>query len=168
VFTVTITSPTDSSRDDVLAAVQGSGITVVNFTSVDTVVQPDTSGKLGHVLQWTFQVTDSLSNLKNTVAQFTALQNAIAQKNNGMSVSFAIVGTQASAQALAAQNCAAADLIADARTQARKMTAAAGLSVGAIIAVSALSVASPAGALFAPVTYYPVCSLTVKFALTGF
>jgi uncharacterized protein YggE len=169
-FTVTVLSSTDSTRDDVLLALQGSGITVANFNSVYTVTRPDASGRSSvNLLQWTFVVTAPLSNLNATVVQLTALQRTIAQKNNGMSLSFAITGTQLSAQALAGQTCAASDLIADAKAQAQKMATAAGLAVGAIVAVSAASVVTPpADTLFASAMYQPVCSLTVKFAVTGF
>lgn len=167
-FGVYVFSPTDSSRDEVLAALQGSGITAANFTGVYTTTQFVT-GKSQEFLQWSFTIIAPLSNLKNTVGQLSALQQIVAQKKNGMTVSFSVRGTQASAQALAAQNCAATDLVADARAQAQKMASAAGAAVGAVVAVSGSSIATPAAdALFAAPTYQPSCTLTVKFALTGF
>src|SRR2546425_109559 len=64
VFEVTILSPTDASRDDVLAALQGSGITVANFASVYTTTQYNGSGRASQdFLQWTFNLTAPLSNL---------------------------------------------------------------------------------------------------------
>jgi uncharacterized protein YggE len=166
---VTVSSPTDSSRDDVLAALQGSSISVANFESVYTATNYLPQGRSEDSLQWTFSLTAPLNNLKTTTAQLAALQQAIAQKKNGMSLSFSVRGTQASPQALAAQNCALTDLISDARAQAQKMAVAAGGTVGAVLAISGSSNATPPGSgLFATPTYVPLCSLTVKFALTGF
>ena len=62
------------------------------------------------------------------------------------------------------------DLIADARAQALKLSAAAGMGLGAILAISGGTVGpDPSGlGLFAAPVFYPVCSLTVKFALGAF
>jgi uncharacterized protein YggE len=169
VFNVAVTSPVTSSRDDIVAALQGSGVTAANFTSVYTSTQPGPSGRGAQdVLQWNFQLVAPLSSLKNTVAQLTSQQRTIAQKNNGISLSFGVAGAQTSPQALAGANCAPADLIADARAQAQKMASAAGLTLGSVVGVSSTSVATPAEALFSSAIYQPACSLTVKFALTGF
>ena len=91
----------------------------------------------------------------------------MAKKDNGMSLAYALRGTQASPQALAVQKCAEADLIGDARTQAQKMASAAGLSIGGVVAVSGTSLVTPASTAFSSGTYQPSCTLTVKFALTG-
>jgi uncharacterized protein YggE len=171
-FEVAVLSPTDASRDDVLAVIQGSGISVANFSSVytTTTTQFSNAGRTSQdFLSWSFTLTAPLSNLKTTVAQLSGLQQTVAKNNNGMSVSYSLRGTQISPQALAGQSCAAADLAADARTQAQKMASAAGLAVGAVLAVSGSSTATPAGpTLFANATYQPSCSLTVKFSLVGF
>lgn len=97
-----------------------------------------------------------------------ALQVAAGTKSNAMAVSYSVRGTQTSAQAMAGQNCAASDLVSDARAQAQKMAVAASLSVGAVVAVSGTSVVTPPSGGFSAGTYQPTCSLTVKFALTGF
>jgi uncharacterized protein YggE len=166
---VYVFSPTDSSRDEVLAALQGSAITVANLSGIYTTTQFVSQGRSQEVLEWTFNITAPLSDLKSTVTQLTALQQTVAQKKNGMTVSFSVRGTQASTRALTAQNCAAADLVADARTQAQKIATAAGLGVGAVVAISGVSLATPAAdTLFASASYQPSCSLTVKFALAGF
>src|SRR5215813_9711645 len=167
-FSVTVLSPTDSSRDDVLAIVQDAGITVANFDSVYTSIVNPFSGTPGPVLQWNFILTAPLTGLKSTVAQLTSLQQTVAQKKNGMSVSFSLRGTQASALALAAQPCATSDLIADARAQAQKMAAAASGGVGGILAISGSATVTPPGVSLFPSVVVPTCSLTVKFALTGF
>jgi len=170
VFGVDVITPTTSSRDDVVAALQGSPITTANFSSLRTVqgYTPLNNQTLTN-LDWSFTLTAPLGNFSTTVAQLTALQQAVAQKKNGMSVSFSIQGTQVSAQAQQSVTCSASDLLADARTQAQKMAVAAGAGLGSVLAMSGASVSQPAsGALFSTPTSQPVCSMTVKFALTGF
>jgi len=168
-FSIIVSSPTDSSRDDVLAIVQDAGITVANFDSVYTSTTFTNSPQaLRDVLQWNFILTVPLTSLKSTVAQLTSLQQTVAQKKNGMSISFSLRGTQASALALAAQPCATSDLIADARAQAQKMAAAASGGVGGILAISGSATVTPPGVSLFPSVVVPTSSLTVKFALTGF
>jgi len=167
-ISVAVYSNTDASRDDVLNAAQGSPLTLATFSSVYSTTLYDNNGRTNHdVLEWTFAITAPISNLKSTIDQLTALQQAVAAKNNGMSVSYSVRGTQTSPQALAGQNCAAADLIADARSQAQKLASAAGLSVGNVVGVSGASVVTPATGGFSSGISQPSCSLTVKFALTG-
>ena len=56
-----------------------------------------------------------------------------------------------------------------ARRRAIEMAVAAGGAAGSVLAMSGGTVSQPAsGALFSAPPYLPVCSLTVKFALTGF
>jgi uncharacterized protein YggE len=168
VITVDVLTSTDATLDDVLAAAQGSIVTAANFTSVYTVNRSDPGGRTSRdYLDWSFTLTAPLSNPKTTLGQLAALQVAVGTKNNGMTVSYSLRGTQTSAQALAGQNCAASDLVSDARAQAQKMAVAAGLSVGAVVAVSGASVVTPPSGGFSAGTYQPSCSLTVKFALTG-
>jgi len=102
----------------------------------------------------------------------SALQQNIVGKNNGLSVSFSVQGTQASAQAQ--QTCSLSDLVADARARAQKVADAGGVSLGSILALSSASpsftttqVAS-LGALGAPALTPVSCALTVKFALARF
>ena len=169
-FVVDVLSPTTGSLDDVVAVLQGSGITAANFTSVYTSTQYASTGK-GQTsidfLDWSFSITAPLSDLKTTTGQLAALQQAVSKKNNGMTVSYSLRGTQTSPQALAGQNCAATDLIADARSQAQKMATAAGLSVGSVVGVTSTSVVTPPSGGFSAGTYQPTCSITVRFALTG-
>ncbi|MBS1856553.1 MAG: SIMPL domain-containing protein [Acidobacteria bacterium] len=167
-FRLSVYSPVKATLDDVLAAVKPAGITAANFTSVSS----GSAGVLGSVLnadglQWSFTLVAPLANLKATLDQFAALQSALAKARTGMNIDYSLQGTQVSAQAQAGQGCAAADLISDARAQAQKMAAAAGVSLGAVVGVVGSSMAAPAAAAFTSATYLPVCSLTVKFALGG-
>src|SRR5215472_8109458 len=167
---VDVTSALNASRDDVLSALQGSVITAANFSSVHTVVQylpPGTQSTSS--LDWTFALTAPLANFKTTIAQLGALQQILAQKKNGMALSYSIQGAQLSAQAQQGQTCSTADLLSDARAKAQQMAVAAGGAVGSVLAMSGGTVSQPAsGALFSAPPYLPTCSLTVKFALTGF
>ena len=167
-FSVDVVSPITATRDDVLAALDGSGITVANFSSVYTNNVYDNSGRSSHsVLNWSFTLTVPFANTKATLDQLAAAQVALGKKGNGMTLSFGLRGTQTSPQALAGQNCPATDLISDARAQAQKIATAAGLSVGAVVGLSGTSVVTPPSGSFSSGTYQPSCTLTVKFALTG-
>jgi hypothetical protein len=81
----------------------------------------------------------------------TALQKTVAQKNEGLSLSFTLQGTTISPQL---QNCDFAALVNDARAQAQKIASPAGASAGAIVGLS--STVSQAS---------PICLLTAKFSL---
>jgi uncharacterized protein YggE len=168
VVVVNVYTPFASTRDDVLAALEGSAITVANFTSVYTTSTYNTTTRVNQdQLNWTFTLNVPFAGIKTTIDQLSGLQLAVGKSNKGMQISFGLQGTQTSAQALAGQNCAAADLISDARTQAQKLAAAAGLSVGAVVGVAGTSVVTPPTGGFSSGTYQPSCTLTVKFALTG-
>ena len=166
-FQVDIVTGTSSSLEDVLSAVQGSILTAANFSSLRTIQQylPDRNGPVDS-LDWTFSVTAPIGNLKNQVSQLTKLQQAVAEKKNGMSVSFSVQSTQVSAQAAQSANCSVTDLMADAKAQALKMTAASGSLLGGVLAMSGIT-QSPGANSSATSYYYPACTLTVKFATTG-
>jgi uncharacterized protein YggE len=157
VFRVSVTSGLTTGRDDVIAALQGSGIGLANFSSVYS-IQNYVNNQLVTVLQWNFTLTVPLANLKPTIDTFTGLQMSLAKGTTGMTLSFSVQGLQASPQAQQAQPCSLAGLISDARAQATSIANAAGSTVGSILAVTN-SVSDTA----------VICSATVKFALgSGF
>jgi len=169
VFSVDLLTPRDIGRDEVFSALQGSIVSPETFTSVRTSYQLAGIGLQGTLLDWTFLVTAPLGNFKTTVAQLQALQQSVAQKKNGMLVSFSVDGTKVSQQAQQAITCSVSDLLADARSQAQKIAVAAGAGVGNVLAISGATVTQQAsGTLFSAPSSYPTCSLAVKFALTGF
>lgn len=170
VFSVSVASALTNTMSDVLAAVQGAGITATNFLNVSTVQQYNSSTQqYVNSLQWTFSLTVPFANMKSTVATLNGLQVSVAQNKNGLSVSFSVQGTQVSAQAQQAQACPASGLISDARTQAQNIASASSLTVGAILAMStSVSTSTPGANSLASAIQLPVCSLTVKFALGGF
>ena len=172
-----VSGPLSTTLDDAVAALQGSGITAANFSNVNTVQSAFQSGPNVQTqvqLRWSFTLPADLANMKATAGTLSAVQQSVAGKKNGMSVTISVAGTQVSPRLAQAQTCALTDLLADARAQAQKLASAAGLSVGAVLSISSATgtSASAAGTSFgsavlvAPVTQ-PVCSITVKFALGG-
>ncbi len=171
VFRVIVETALDATRDDAVAAIQGSGITLANFTGVNTIQNYNAQGQQTQTrLQWTFSLPVAMSNMKSTIGVLSAVQKSNAQKNNGINISFGVAGTQVSAQAQQSQTCSQTDLLADARAQAQKLASAAGATLGSVLAMSSASVSTTdsTGGLFSSPYYAPVCSMTVKFALGGF
>ena len=178
VFAVTLQSDLNTSFNDVLAALQGSGITSANFTGVNTsglgVITGLPITTRPPTVQWTFILPVGLTKTKETVAALTSLQQNIAQNNKSLQLSFAIQGTQVSQQLAQSQTCSASDLISDARAQAQKLANAGGVTLGSILAMSSSVSSSSVAALqfylaadFVSESAVP-CTLTVKFAVTRF
>lgn len=177
VFAITVQSGFSTSLDDVAAALQGSGITAASFAGVNG---NNPSPYLQPTLSWTFTLSVPFAKQKDTVTSLTALQQTIAQAKSGLTLSFTVAGTQVSTQALQSQTCSLSGLISDAQTQAQSIAAAAGVTVGPVLALSSAT-SSPAstpipaainfvGALsssvyVSPNVYAPPCGLTVKFGL---
>jgi len=182
VFSVSVQSGLSASLDDVVAALQGSGITAANLAGVSTPAQFCTGScsNLNPTLQWSFSLPVPLANTKATVASLTTLQQNIAKLANGFTLSFNIVGTRVSQQLAQSQTCSLTGLVADATTQAQNLAAAGGLTLGAIIAMAGstsnvVSSAQPGfvGLLGAVSTVSstleaPPCAITVKFNATRF
>lgn len=180
-FAVSVSSGFNASFEDVLGALQGSGITLANFASVysppqfiaiPVTISPITA-PIPATIQWSFTLPAPLSKIKDTISTLTTVQQNVAKKNNGLSVSFQVQGPQVSPQAQQSQTCALPDLIADARAQAQKLADAAGLGVGVILAMSSATsgaTATTAGlsSFLIGVAPLPNCTLTVKFALQRF
>jgi hypothetical protein len=130
VFTVSVTSNPDATLDSVVAALAVLGITAGNFSSTQ-VVSVSFGGEADLHQLWAFTLPAPLSKLKDTISSLTSLQQTIAQKNAGLSMTFHVQGTQASPQP-----CSTPDLVSDARAQAQKLANAAGLSIGPVIGIS--------------------------------
>ena len=175
-FSVTVTSPLTTGLDDVLTALAGSGITAANFSGVATQDLYLSSSQMPRlVLEWLFSVTAPLTNTQATVASLTTLQQNIAKANNGLALSFSIAGTQVSQQLAQSQTCSLSSLITSATTQAQALAAAAGLQLGAILALSSCtSSALSSSQIVASGPYVstvlngtpPPCAVTVKFNVT--
>jgi uncharacterized protein YggE len=155
VFVVTVESALTTALGDVLAALQGSGITLANFSGVTTVptilavLQPEPSSPQPQPpILWMFTLDVPLGSTKDTVAALTRLQQSIAVGKSGLMLNFEIGRTQVSPQARQAQPCVAVDLISDARAQAQKTAASAGLTVLSVVSISGST---------------SICSATVTF-----
>lgn len=179
VFSVSVQSGSNAGLEDVLGALQGSGITVANFSGVNTsqqtltcVAPPSTS----IMLQWVFSLPVALTSTKATVAALTTLQQNIAKQNNGLMLSFVLAGTQVSQQLAQSQTCSLTGLIAIATTQAQSLAAAGGLTLGSILAISSSTSNTVSGtngievfgASVATISNAtpPPCGITVTFNVT--
>ena len=168
-ISVTVNTNLNGSLDDAVAALQGSGITAANFSGVSTTVVSSGQQSVTQ-LRWAFSTVADLANLKATFATLTGVQQAVASKKNGMSVTFSVSGTQVSQKAAQSQPCSISDLMSDARAQAGRLASTAGMTIGAVLAVSGGTTTTATGAgtnVVTSVVSQPVCSLTVKFALAG-
>jgi hypothetical protein len=123
VFNVSLSASPDAGFDEVLAAASGAGLTVTNFRNVTL-----SNGGPASLL---FTTTAPLNDTKATVGLLNAMQQSLAREKK-FTLSFQVGGTDVSAQALAAQKCPLADLVAEARTKAASLASADGVNVGAI------------------------------------
>lgn len=133
VFVVSVASPLDATLDDMVGALQGTGITAAQFSGV---AAPQSTNVLQFQIVWTFVVPVPLANMKTEIATLTTARQSLMAKRSAFTLSFNVAGTQASPELLAAQPCSRADLIADATAQAQKMAAAGGFWLGAIVSMS--------------------------------
>ena len=170
-FNVTIVSTPTQGLDDVLAALQATGITAANFSSLNSL--PDGT------LQWLFNLPIALTKVQTTAASLVSLQQTIAKSNNGLTLSFYIGSLQVSSALAQSQSCPVADLVSDAQAHAQKLADAAGLTVGSILTIngSSANVSPPPmfysnlifGELLTGVVYPapepPPCAITLKFRL---
>lgn len=173
VFSVSVTASSNTSLDQIVAALANSGITTAsNFVGVTGGTDNQSP------LQWLFSLAAPLAKIKATVASLTALQQSIAQNNSGITLSFQVQGSQVSSDLFQSQVCAAKDLVADAQTQAQNVAVAAGLAIGPIVAISDGSSAAGTFTFTAPVSRLgdfsglswfnptpPGCYLEIKFKL---
>lgn len=183
-FSIAVSSSLNTGLEDVLAALQPAGITMANFSSVSTVGQITSvlNGSGGGLpptamptLGWTFTLPVPFANSKATVATLTTLQQNIAKANNGLSLSFSIVGTQISQQLAQSQTCSFSSLITSATTQAQSLAAAGSFTLGPIIALSSSTAnGATTSGYFSSGPYVavlsnavpPPCAITAKFSVT--
>ncbi|HLJ44965.1 MAG TPA: SIMPL domain-containing protein [Bryobacteraceae bacterium] len=177
IFAVYVGAPLSATLDDVVSALSGSGITAANFAGLTTPQFSFVPSQPQTTLQWAFALTAPFAKMKDTISTLNALQKSIGQNDSGLTLQFQIQGAQVSQQLAQMQNCPQADLIADARNQAAKLAAAAGLSIGNILAISAGTSSTVGNVLPAislssfisgsTLNLSPGCSVIVKFALQG-
>jgi hypothetical protein len=171
VFSVAVTSGINAGLDDIVAVLAGSGITAANFSSVSSpqfipasaIAFPQPAPPM---MQWSFTLPVPLSKLKDMATALTTVQQNIASKNSGMTMSFSVQGTRVSPQLQQSQPCVVSDLLADARSQAQRLANAAGLTLGQILALSSSTSSTTGSSSFAGFLVGPPnCAVTVQFAL---
>ncbi len=175
VINVYVETPTSANLNDVLAVVQGFGLTQSNLASVYGVIDGP-GAQLNQA--WSFQLTILYAAIKDTLTKLGTLQATIAKQNPGFSVTYQVSGVQVSAAAQAAQPCPLAAMVADARAQAQVLAQAAGFGVGQISTITdgsgvasqvsggLVSIQGSLGALFVPTPSVTTCAIAVKFKLT--
>jgi hypothetical protein len=184
VFGISVTSSLNTGLDQVVTALQGSGITSANLSSVLTEQQYNGSPVSSTVLMWSFTLAVPISQIQTTITALVNVEQMIVKNNNGLMMIFNLQATQVSQQLLALQTCPVPALMADARAQAQKVAGAVGFGVGPVLAMSngnsLTTVAAPSAiavaAFISPVLGFgqflapaaappPGCSITVKFGL---
>ena len=183
-FSVSVgSSSTATTLSDVVAVLQGTGITQASLAGVNVrqsagplnllppTGQTTVTTTQQSALEWGFSLAVPLTKLKDTVAMLTTLQQSILQKNSGLTLSFYLQNLQVSAKQAQSVSCANSDLLSDARAKAQKLADAAGFGVGNVLAISSTISTEPAGSvsIYQSSSYQPSgCSLTVKSALGRF
>ena len=153
-FSVSVASGNDKTLSEIVAALQGTGITAANFVRLSSLLPAGrTANPPQPAFDWTFQIPVPLAKLKDVTAGFAALAQTLPRNNSGLSLTFSVQGTAVSTQQTS--SCKLSDLVASARTQAQQLTSAAGLTPGMILSLTTAT--SPS----APTA----CSLTVRFLL---
>src|SRR5437763_130092 len=72
VFAVQVNSGLDATLDDIIAALQGSGVGLGNFTGINTIQQfLGADRQPTSVLQWSFTLPVPLAKMKDTLTAFT-------------------------------------------------------------------------------------------------
>jgi hypothetical protein len=182
VFGINVTSSLNTGLDQVVTALQGSGITSANLSSVLTEQQYNGSPVSSTVLMWSFTLAVPISQIQTTITALVNVEQTIVKNNNGLMMVFNLQATQVSQLLLASQTCPIPALMMDARTQAQKVAGAAGFGVGPVLAMSngnsSATVGPPSGtpvvavispflglSQFLALAETPYCSITVKFGL---
>jgi uncharacterized protein YggE len=160
-FAIGVQTGLTTSLSDVLTALQGTGVTAANLSSISTVQQYANGSASIQVLEWTFSLPVPLTTMNATVASLTMLQQTIGAQNTGLTLSFNIVGTQVSPQLAQSQTCSLSGLIASATTQAQSLAAAGGVTLGSITALSS----STSNVVGNPYGTTPSCSITATFSV---
>jgi len=123
VFNVQVVAPESAGLDDALGEVAGTGITEANLAGVSS----SGNGQFA----WNFTLAVPISQAGATTASLVQLTQQSKQ-----AVTFYVQGTQVSQALQQSQPCSQANLISDAQSQAQSLAAAAGFTVGPVLAVS--------------------------------
>ena len=135
---VTVAAAQTAGLEDILSALQGSGVAATDLASVSSFSPNPYSGTGvppgGPMLQWVFSWPVPFAKLGATLETLKTIEQTIMKA--GWSLTYGSNGIGASPQSLASQQCSIPDLLSDARAQAAMLANAAGLTAGAIVALS--------------------------------
>ena len=177
-FQVSVTSVQTAGLDDINSALANAGISGAVFSGIENGLLTLNTVNGQPSVTWYFTLSVPFSKLSSTLNQLTAAEPVLSMQNPSLSLSFYIQGVQASAQAQ--PPCQQSTLIADARTLAQSMAAAAGVSVGPILNLSdqsasaeglvagiipAVRIGLASFLLGVPAVSPAACSLSVQFQL---
>jgi uncharacterized protein YggE len=123
VIAVAVESAPTATLDDVLAALNGSGITAANLVTATSLG--------GATSDWIFRLSVPLANLSASLA---ALQKVV--DSSSLAADYAVESLQVSSALQASQQCPYPALVSDAQTQAQQLATAVGAKVGPIVALS--------------------------------
>jgi uncharacterized protein YggE len=154
ILSISVSSGIGQSLDGVVKALASAGVSAANLSSLDYQSNGNSS-RLGQAvpqLNWTFQLTVPVAQIKNTTASLSSLARTIAQNNSGLTLSFYVQNTQVSPQLM--RNCGFGNLMNNARTEAQSIAGATGFTPGAVVGI--------AGSIAQSI---PGCSLTATFGL---
>src|SRR5579863_173277 len=106
-FSLDVTSNIQTGLSDVLAALQGIGVTIANFTGINTglpyQVQPARPSQPS--IDWSFTLQTPIAKTKDTISALTSLQQNLAHKTPPLILSFSLTGTTVSRQLQQSQPC---------------------------------------------------------------
>ncbi len=138
-FNVSVLSDLNTSLDQVVAALQGTGMSASNLSTVHgySPGPVNTSVTRGRAsLRWYFTLLVPFTKMASVAATLTNLQKTIGQQNSGLTLIFSLSRLQVSPELQQSKGCLLSDVMADARVQAQTLADAAGLAVGPIVALS--------------------------------
>lgn len=182
-ISIYVMSGASANLSDISNALTAAGITGVTFAGIEQqfVYNGPIPGTQPMGLIWTFTETVPLTQLKDALAQLVNAGPTIAQGNSGLSLTFGALGLSFSQPPA----CSQTELLAESRTQAQNVAAAAGVNAGSVLSLSAVgygaapefvTVGGRLGAFISgsyPALYAvpsvpvqtPTCSLTAQFQL---
>jgi hypothetical protein len=133
-LSITLQSDAGASLDQVVSALNGTGITAADLSGVSS--PPSSTGPGISYLRWSFQLTVSISKLNTVAGTLAQIQQTLQKQNVGWDLSYFIGSSQVSPALQATQPCPYPALISDAQAFAQKLAGAVGRSLGSLVAVS--------------------------------
>jgi hypothetical protein len=128
-YGVSLTTDLSATLDDAIAQLAGTGITAANFTYVTS------SGDSAKSVDWAFELVVPFSKMKDTVAALSGLRTKLGVRNTSRALTFSAVTERTSSDAQS-QGCPLTSLVNDARREAERIAAAAGVRLGGIVGLS--------------------------------